>query len=125
MTDTCDGPVICHLSYATVPSHSIKHCFLCVCLFVFGGALQYVGSWFPNQGLNPHPPHWKRSLNHWTAREVHRTCLDVAVKVCFPGGISVKEPPGNAGDAGETGLIPESGRSPGGGHGNPFQYFCL
>ena len=99
--------------------------FLFVCLFVFGGALQYVGSWFPNQGLNPHLLHWKRSLNHWTAMEVHRTSLDVAVKVCFPGGISVKEPPGNAGDAGDTGLIPESGRSPGGGHGNPLQYFCL
>ena len=90
-----------------------------------GGTLQYVGSWFPNQGLNRHPPHWKRSLNQWTAREVHRTSLDVAVKVCFPGGISVKEPPGNAEDAGDTGLIPESGRSPGGGYGNPLQYFCL
>ena len=25
----------------------------------------------------------------------------------------------------DTGLIPESERSPGGGHGNPFQYSCL
>ena len=33
----------------------------------------------------------------------------------------VKNPPANAGDAG---LIPESGRSPGGGNANPFQYFC-
>ena len=69
-----------------------------------GGTLQYVGSWFPDQGLNRHPQHWKRNLNHWTAREVHRTSLDVAVKVCFPGGISVIEPPGNAGDPGD---IPE------------------
>ena len=28
----------------------------------------------------------------------------------------VKNLPANAGDAGDTGLIPESGRSPGGGH---------
>ena len=28
----------------------------------------------------------------------------------------------NAGDARDTGSIPESGRSPGGGNGNPFQY---
>ena len=28
-------------------------------------------------------------------------------------------------DAGDTSLIPRSGGSPGGGHGNPFQYFCL
>jgi len=26
---------------------------------------------------------------------------------------------------GHPGLIPGSGRSPGGGHGNPFQYYCL
>ena len=30
----------------------------------------------------------------------------------------------NAGDAGDTGLIPESGRSAGGGNGNPLQYSC-
>ena len=31
----------------------------------------------------------------------------------------------NAGDGGGAGLIPRSGRSPVGGHGNPLQYFCL
>ena len=40
----------------------------------------------------------------------------------FPGGAVVKNPPANAEDAG---LNPGSGRSPGGGHGNPFQYSCL
>ena len=34
----------------------------------------------------------------------------------------VKNPPANAGCIRDMGLIPESGRSPGGGHGNPFQY---
>ena len=29
------------------------------------------------------------------------------------------------GDAGDTGLITGSGRFPGGGNGNPFQYSCL
>ena len=33
-----------------------------------------------------------------------------------------KKPPANAGDAGDTGSIPGSGRSPGGGNGNPLQY---
>ena len=37
----------------------------------------------------------------------------------------VKNPPADAGNAGDAGLIPGSGRSPGGGHGNPFQYSCL
>ena len=31
----------------------------------------------------------------------------------------------NAGDARDTGSIPESGRSPGAGNGNPLQYACL
>ena len=31
----------------------------------------------------------------------------------------------NAGVLRDSGLIPESGRSPGGGHGNPLQYSCL
>ena len=36
----------------------------------------------------------------------------------------VKNPPDNAGDGGGAGLIFGSGRSPGGGHGNPLQYCC-
>ena len=31
----------------------------------------------------------------------------------------------NLGDSGDEGLIPGSGRSPGGGNGNPLQYSCL
>ena len=37
----------------------------------------------------------------------------------------VKDPPGNGGDMRDAGLIPGSGRSPGGGHGNPLPYSCL
>ena len=37
----------------------------------------------------------------------------------------VKKPAANAGDIREVGLIPESGRSPGGGNGNPLQDSCL
>ena len=37
----------------------------------------------------------------------------------------VKNPPANAGDVRDVGSIPGSGRSPGGGHGNPLQYSCL
>jgi len=40
----------------------------------------------------------------------------------FPGGSDCKESACNAGD---LGLIPGLGRSPGGGHGNPLQYSCL
>ena len=37
----------------------------------------------------------------------------------------VKNLPANAGDVGDVGSIPGSGRSPGGGNGNPLQYSCL
>ena len=37
----------------------------------------------------------------------------------------IKNPPANAGDIRDTGSIPGSGRSPGGGHGNALQYSCL
>ena len=42
----------------------------------------------------------------------------------FPRWFSGKESACNAGDTGDTGLIPGSGRSPGGG-GTPLQYSCL
>ena len=37
----------------------------------------------------------------------------------------VKNPPANARDLRDSGLIPELGRSPGGRHGNPLQYSRL
>ena len=37
----------------------------------------------------------------------------------------VKSLSANAGDIRDTSLIPGSGRSPGGGHGNPLQCSCL
>ena len=43
-------------------------------------------------------------------------------KMGFPGGSNGKE---SAGNVGGLGSIPESGRSPGEGNGNPLQYSCL
>ena len=40
----------------------------------------------------------------------------------FPGGLASKESACNAGDKGS---VPELGRSPGEGNGNPLQYSCL
>ena len=46
----------------------------------------------------------------------------MTISLCFPGGSDGKESTCNAGD---LGLIPGLGRSPGGEHGNPLQYSCL
>ena len=40
-------------------------------------------------------------------------------------GLVVRSPAANAGDVRDAGSIPGSGRSPGGGHGNPLQYSGL
>ena len=47
------------------------------------------------------------------------------IKICFTslsGGSDGKDSACNVGD---SGLIPRSGRSPGGGHGYPLQHSCL
>ena len=43
----------------------------------------------------------------------------------LPGSASGKEPTCNAGDVRDAGSIPGSGRSSGGGHGNPLKYSWL
>ena len=43
----------------------------------------------------------------------------------FKVTLVVKNLPSKAGDIRDAGLIPGSGRSPGGEHGNPLQYSCL
>jgi len=43
----------------------------------------------------------------------------------FPGGSVVKNPPASAGDAGDVGLIPRPGRSPGRRNGSSLQHSCL
>ena len=39
--------------------------------------------------------------------------------------LGVKNLPANTGDVREVGSIPELGRAPGRGHGNPVQHSCL
>jgi hypothetical protein len=43
----------------------------------------------------------------------------------FPVALGVKNSPANVGDVRDVGWIPGSGRSLGGGQGNPLQYSCL
>ena len=48
--------------------------------------------------------------------------MSIDYNLGFPGGSDGKEFACNAGD---PGLIPGLGRSPGGGHGNTLQFSCL
>ena len=51
--------------------------------------------------------------------------MEVELRLGFPDGSSGKQSACSAGAAGDAGSIPGSGRSPGGGYGNPLQYSCL
>ena len=56
------------------------------------------------------------------------THIHTHIHICahgLPWWPSGKESTRNAGDTVDSGSIPGSGRSPGGGHGNPLQYFCV
>ena len=59
------------------------------------------------------------------------TLLSFNTILSFPGTrfslqwLSSKESARDTGAIGDASSIPGSGRSPGGGHGNPFQYSCL
>ena len=56
---------------------------------------------------------------------VHKSFAGGCIYMGFPGGSVGKEPTYNAGDAGDVGSIPESGRTPGEGNSHPLQYSHL
>ena len=64
---------------------------------------------FPTQKSNPGLPHCRQTLYRLSQQG-------------FPCGSAGKESTCNVGDQGS---ISGLGRSPGGGHGNPLQYWCL
>jgi len=61
---------------------------------------------------------------NWESKMFDQICMFKVIihPMGFPGGSDGKESTCNAGD---LGLIPGSGRSPGGRQGNPPQYSCL
>ena len=62
---------------------------------------------------------WGHSLDH-NVLSMDHLALPCILSWAFPGDSEVKNQPANAGDARDPDLIPGSGRSPGGGNGNPL-----
>ena len=58
-------------------------------------------------------------------RHPHGNVIISHVYASFPCGAAVENLLAKAGDSGDADSIPESGRSAGGGNGNPLQYSCL
>ena len=70
----------------------------------------------------------KSSTNHgWDKNNLYETQrLTMQYTVWgLPWWLRGKKSACNAGNAGDAGSIPGSGRSPGGGNGNPLQYSCM
>ena len=66
------------------------------------------------------------SFFFFSSEEKYFKFTDLSVKIwSFPADALVKNLPANAGDRRDEGSNPVSGRSPGGGTGNPLQYSCL
>ena len=84
-----------------------------------------VRSWaFLVAQLIKNPPTMQETrFNSWVGKITwRRDRLSTPVFLGFPGGSYGKKSTCNMGDLGS---IPGLGRSPGGEHGNPFQYSCL
>ena len=72
-----------------------------------------------NEGVNEY-----FRLNDGFLKVTHDLISDLSSLMGFPGGARPKILPANARDRRALRSIPESGRSPGGGHSNPLQYSC-
>ena len=83
----------------------------------------------PTPVFLPGESHGQRSLVGMGSQRVGYNWNDLAhvhyIFMGFPGDPVVKNMPGNTGDERGAGSIPGSGRSPGGGNGDPLQYSCL
>ena len=63
-------------------------------------------------------------LNFNVYGDADELMLPLPSNMGFPHGLVVKNPPAMR-SCRKSGSITRSGRSPGGGHGNPLQYSCL
>ena len=72
---------------------------------------------------------WPNLGGFWLVTEQTGLLAIFPVKCIWAGAsqvtLVVKNPPSNVGDIRDSGLIPGSGRSSGGGHGNSLWYSCL
>jgi len=74
---------------------------------------------------NVYPMCRKKCILCVKKKSVSKTIKYLGINLNEPGGSLIKNPPANAGGAENVGWIPELGRSPGEGNGNPLQYSCL
>ena len=95
------------------------------CRFLLFRFLVHLSLWLLNEML------WQSCVNFYLfcdkidekGQQINISYLRLTLY--FLGGDSIKNPPANSGYLRDVSLIPGSGRSPGGGNCNLFQYSCL
>ena len=111
MAGTARGPYLSQKLSSVFPSTSYRVALLSAHLSSW---------WWPVPGIGH--SHWYLPLgwgiSYTWSKDALNSCMSPLVLV-------VKEPPASALDKRDVGSIPGLGRSPGGGNGNPLQYFCL
>ena len=86
--------------------------------------LRSTSPFFPVEAILKLDGHWSSNLSYQVSVV---TELEVSIEKCGASWVApvLKNPPANAGDKRDAGLIYVSERSPGEGHGNLLQYSCL
>ena len=83
----------------------------------------------PSPGKSPLMPGLDTMIYRTLERKEKMCTISSSQRVIFqtsvPGGLIVNNPPAITGNTRGSGSIPESERSPGGGHSNLLQYSCL
>ena len=79
------------------------------------GSHSHLQGIFPTQGLNPGLLYYRQILYQLSHQRS-------PIHIGFQVALVIKNLPAGAGDVRDAGLIPGSGRSPGEGHSNQFQY---
>ena len=80
-----------------------------------------------NKQTNPHTKNpQNNNRKRLSAEQINSPSSDSNIVFwASQAALVAKNPPANAGDVRDVGLLPGLGRVPGGGHGNPLQYSCL
>ena len=109
-------------SWASLWAQLVKTCLRCR----RPGFSPWVGKILWRRKWLPTPVFWPGEFHGlYSPRVAKSQTLLSNLHSFFPSGTTGKEPAAIAGNRRDTDLIPGSGRSPGGGHGNPLQGSCV
>ena len=121
---SCDGSLLCQDAATILPSH--LSCVPCLPWYVFLLPLSLV-CWSPclNDYKESSAPEKKIFPGEGPEENVEDVRVDYVVVISTEASLSTSVVKNRSANAGDVGLIPQSGRFPGEGNVNPLQFSCL